>query len=112
MAITPYARYDIYRDRNVNDANRVYVGDDPIDVLTKCLSSNTYTDTDRQIIMEYISKKPKDEIFKKAIQVFDSDSLPACAIFCGILSGISEEKANFLDFDAWTEICKKHVSKQ
>jgi hypothetical protein len=109
---SPYARYDIHRDRNVNDANQVYVGDDPIDLLIKYLSSDTYSDTDRRIIMEYISKKPKKEIFKTAIKVFESDSLSACAIFCGILSDISEEKADFLDFDAWTEICKKQVNKQ
>jgi type I site-specific restriction-modification system R (restriction) subunit len=107
----PMARHDVYR--NVTDMNnREYIGDDPTDSLANDLISYFNSDDDKQIIMGYISKKPKEEIFKAAIKVFESDSLSACAIFCGILSGISEEKADFLDLNAWTEICKKQVNKQ
>ena len=102
------ARMDIYR--NVNDGNRVSIQDDSIDDLTAAIVISP--DNDRRVLMEYISKKPKKEIFKTAIKVFESDSLPACAIFGGILSEISEEKADFLDFDRWKEICKKQVDKQ
>jgi hypothetical protein len=101
-------RMDIYRD--VNDGNRVCIQDDSIDKLSNELVVST--DNERQVLMEYISKKPKEEIFKTALKVFESDSLPACAIFCGILFEITEEKVDFLDFDKWTEICKKQVNKQ
>jgi hypothetical protein len=106
------ARRDLYR----NDVNNIQIciKDDSVDALTDYLIKEAATDDDRQVLMEYISKKPKDEIFNKAIQVFDSDSLPACAIFCGILSDISEEnpEPDFLNFGAWAEICRKHVNKQ
>jgi hypothetical protein len=103
-----FNRKDIYRD--VNDSKKVCIQDDPIDTLVHSIPTDTYEE--RLILMEYISKKPKEEIFKTALTVFGSDSLPACAIFCGILSGISEEKADFLDLNAWTKICKKQVDKQ
>jgi hypothetical protein len=105
-----FARTDIYR--KTNDGNNVSIQNDPIDVLARCLIVSP--DNERHVLMEYISKKPKEEIYKTALTVFESDSLPACAIFCGILTEISEEnpKPDFLNFGAWTEICKKHVSKQ
>ena len=90
----------------------VSIGNEPVTVLVNSLIISNFSDEYRQILMRYIAKKPKEEIFREALRVFESDSLPACAIFCGILSEISEEKADFLDFDAWTKICKKQVDKQ
>jgi hypothetical protein len=90
----------------------VSIGNEPVTVLVNSLIISNFSDEYRQILMRYIAKKPKEEIFREALRVFESDSLPACAIFCGILSEISEEKADFLDFNAWTEICKKQVNKQ
>lgn len=105
-----FGRIDIYR--YTSDGNSVSIKNDPIDALVRSLI--VAPDNERQVIMEYISKKPKEEIFKMSLTVFESDSLPACAIFCGILTEISEEnpKPDFLNFDAWAEICKKHVNKQ
>ena len=102
------ARMEIYRD--VNDGNSVCIQDDSIDILTIRLIISP--DNERHVLMEYIEKKPKEEIFKTALKVFESDSLPACAIFCGVLFEISDEKADFLDFDKWTEICKKQINKK
>jgi hypothetical protein len=110
---SPDFRTDVYNyPKYPNDLNRVYVGDYSADALADMLVLNNCADSDRRVIMEYISKKPKEDIFKTAIKVFESDSLPACAIFGGVLYEISEKKADFLDFDAWTEICKKQINKQ
>lgn len=73
------------------------------------LKQTDMPDDHRYRLMAYIVSRPKEEIFREALIVFESDSLPTCAAFCGILSRISDEKANFLDFDAWTKICQKQV---
>jgi hypothetical protein len=84
----------------------------PLDLIVDMMISNEMDDDSRHGYMQYIVKRPKEDVFKEALRVFESDSLPTCAAFCGILSEISEEKADFLDFDAWTEICKKQVNKK
>ncbi len=69
------------------------------------------SDNFRYTLMVYIKGdtktkgKPKDEILKKALDLFkNSDSLPTCAAFSGILNEISDKKAAFLDFDNWIKI--------
>ena len=82
------------------------------EIVNLMLEKPTLGDDYRRTCMAHIKKKPKKEIFEKALIVFASDSLPTCAAFCGVLSDISDEKARFLDFDGWTKICQEQLRKQ
>ena len=81
-----------------------------LDEIVDNMVSPTLPDNYRHVCMVYIKNKPREEIFKKALQVLHtSDSLLTCAAFCGVLSEISDNKAAFLDFEGWIKICENEL---
>lgn len=85
----------------------------PLDkIVTVMLTKPDMPDSLRHTCMAYINRCPRDEIFKIALTVFESDCLLTCAAFCGVLSEISDEKAEFLDFEGWSKICRKHLDNK
>jgi hypothetical protein len=61
-------------------------------------------------MMAHIAKKPKNEVYLYAKRILESsDSLPACAATCGILSKMVGEKAPFLAFDDWSKVCQQEL---
>lgn len=63
-------------------------------------------------LMAHISDKPKKEVCKEAIRIFESsDSLVGSAATCGILAKILGPKGNYLAFDEWLEVCKVEVQQ-
>lgn len=63
-------------------------------------------------LMAYISNKDKKEVLLEAKRTLQfSDSLPACAATCGILSKILGGKAQFLAFDDWIKACDEELNK-
>lgn len=106
---------DIYHEliRETSDGKKVPYKELSLDEIVKQMSKGSMHDTYRRTCMIYIKEKPKMEVFAKALSVFEtSDYLPTCAAFCGVLSEISDEKAKFLDFDAWIKICKEQLSEK
>ncbi len=81
------------------------------EIVTMMLGQPSLRDAYRHTCMVYIQKKAKKEVFEAALRVFASDSLPTCAAFCGVLSKVSDKKAEFLDFDGWTKICQKQLKR-
>jgi len=66
--------------------------------------------------MQHIKKRPKEEIFKIANEVFQtSDSSFICAAFGGVLSELYEEqhknRISHLDFEFWTKYTKLELNK-
>ena len=93
-------------------------GDIPCETLSlndivAAMENPALPDNYRHTCMVYIKAKPKEEILKKALEVLKtSNSLPTSAAFCGVLAEISENKAGFLDFDGWIEICQRELEKK
>lgn len=63
-------------------------------------------------LMAHISNKPKKEVCKEGIRIFESsDSLVGSAATCGILAKILGPKGEYLAFDDWLKACKSEVQQ-
>lgn len=75
----------------------------------------TTSHTNRHSMMADIYEKHQiKETYEVALDVLEnSDSLPTCAAFCGILKKIYIGKApkSILDFESWKSICKSELKK-
>lgn len=78
--------------------------------LFESIEDTMISDKIRHTLMVYIIQKPKNEIYIEALRILrSSDSLPASAATCGILSKILGEKAQFLEYDKWIHICENEI---
>lgn len=78
--------------------------------LFESIEDTMISDKIRHTLMVYIIKKPRNEICIEALRILrSSDSLPASAATCGILSMILGEKAQFLEYDKWIHICENEI---
>lgn len=67
----------------------------------------------RQSLMTYILEKPKAEVLCACDTVLQKfDSLPACAAACGVLARVLGNRADFLDFKAWREVCQSEIAER
>lgn len=83
-----------------------------LDEIVERMENPTMSHETRSYCMPYIKRKTNKEIFEKSIDVLEnSDSLPTCAAFCGVLYEISEKRTDFLDFDGWTIICEENLKE-
>ena len=84
-----------------------------MDEIVEKMQNPNISEENRHTGMVYIKRiRPKKKIFKKALKVLEtSNSLPTCAAFMGVLSAISESKADFLDFEGWIKICQGELEK-
>lgn len=99
----------IYVDENGRETN---VEDFSLDEMVRHMHNGLMPHSDRRDYMVYVIKKPHREIYKEALEVFKkSQSMYVCAAFCGVLSEVSEKKADFLDFDGWIEICEEELNR-
>ncbi|MBW2149262.1 MAG: hypothetical protein JRG73_02615 [Deltaproteobacteria bacterium] len=89
-----------------------------LDEIVRFMNDPTMSHKERHTCMVYIKKKPKEEVFKKALEVLkNSDSLYTCAAFCGVLSEVSIKKSKFLDsfpfdFEEWISVCEEELNKE
>ncbi len=80
--------------------------------LFDILEAPNIRDATRHALMHHIAKRPKDEVIPEALKILrDSDSLPACAATCGILSSMLGEKAGFMEFGEWIKVCEEQLGK-
>jgi hypothetical protein len=93
------------------ERGKVKLKDLPLDEIVKVMLDPLVSHDRRRRCMPYVTKRPKHEVLQKAMVVFRSDSLPTCAGFCGVLSHMLGNEAEFLDFDGWLEACEKELAR-
>jgi len=94
----------------ITDTGEVFVHKFSLKEIISTMEDPTLSHEARLMCMFYVKARPKEQVFQKALTVLkSSNSLFTCAAFCGILSEISDDKAEFLDFKGWCEICQKEL---
>ena len=83
-----------------------------IEEIIAWMERPSFPESDRQSAMVYVIKRPREEVFKNAINVLrTSPSLPTCAAINGILIELLGNRAEFLDFNGWIRVLESELEK-